>query len=156
MLDGNDNTALPTRLHGSNVREFLTFHLGGESFGVPLTQVQEIRPYPVLTEVPRAPREVMGICSVRGLLVTVIDIRQRLHVPLTPPTRTARILLTESTLGEPLGVFVDGVIGVQRFADGQIESPAAQLVGDVASHIDGIARRGNKVTVLLNMAWLTG
>jgi purine-binding chemotaxis protein CheW len=147
---------MPMRLQGGVIREYLTFLLGGESFGVPLTQVQEIRPYPLLTDVPRAPKDVIGICSVRGILVTVIDIRERLHVALTPPTRTARILLTESTQGESLGIFADEVIGVQRFAEGQIEAPSAGHVGDVASHIEGIGRRGNKVTVLLNLMWLTG
>jgi purine-binding chemotaxis protein CheW len=151
-----DASVLPLRLQGSVIREFLTFLLGGEAFGVPLTQVQEIRPYPLLTDVPRAPKDVMGICSVRGILVTVIDIRERLHVAPQPATRAARILLTESTQGESLGIFVDEVIGVQRFAEGQIESPSAGLVGDVASHIEGIGRRGNKVTVLLNLMWLTG
>ena len=155
MVDVNE-TVVPLRLVGGEVREFLTFAFSGAAFGVPLTQVQEIRPFPTLTEVPRAPHDVMGICSVRGLLVTVVDIRERLHVPVQPATRTARILLTESTQGEPLGVFVDEVIGVQRFAQGQIEVPSTGLVGDVASHIEGIGRRGNKVTVLLNLAWLLG
>jgi purine-binding chemotaxis protein CheW len=144
------------RLHGGVIREFLTFVVGGEAFGVPLTQVQEIRTLPLLTEVPRASKDVLGICSVRGILVTVIDIRERLHVALKEPTRAARILLTESTPGESLGIFVDEVIGVQRFGEGQIEPPSAGLVGDVGSHIEGIGRRGNKVTVLLNLMWLTG
>jgi purine-binding chemotaxis protein CheW len=151
-----EHSVLPLRLQGSVVREFLTFLLGGEAFGVPLTQVQEIRTFPLLTEVPRAPHDVMGICSVRGILVTVIDIRERLHVSQRPPTRAARVLLTESSQGESLGIFVDEVIGVQRFAEGQIEAPSAGLVGDVASHIEGIGRRGNKVTVLLNLTWLIG
>lgn len=151
-----EGSVLPLRLQGSIVREFLTFSLGGEAFGVPLTQVQEIRPFPLLTEVPRAPHEVMGICSVRGILVTVIDVRERLHVAAKPATRVARVLLTESSQGESLGIFVDEVIGVQRFAEGQIESPSSGLVGDVASHIEGIGRRGNKVTVLLNLTSLIG
>jgi purine-binding chemotaxis protein CheW len=155
-LASPDTSVMPLRLQGGLIREFLTFLVGGEAFGVPLTQVQEIRTFPLLTEVPRAPKDVMGICSVRGILVTVIDIRERLHVEQRPPSRTARILLTESTQGESLGIFVDEVIGVQRFAEGQIEAPSTGLVGDVASHIEGIGRRGNKVTVLLNLTWLTG
>jgi purine-binding chemotaxis protein CheW len=151
-----DQSVLPLRFQGGVIREFLTFLQGGEAFGVPLTRVQEIRPLPQLTEVPRAPVDVLGICSVRGLLVPVIDIRERLHSPKSAPTRAARILLTESTQGESLGIFVDEVIGVQRFAEGQIEAPSTSLVGDVASHIEGIGRRGNKVTVLLNLSWLTG
>ncbi len=151
-----EGSVLPLRLQGSVMREFLTFVLGGESFGVPLTQVQEIRTLPLLTEVPRAPEDVMGICSVRGVLVTVIDIRARLHVARRPTTRSARVLLTESSQGESLGIVVDEVIGVQRFAEGQIELPSTGLVGDVASYIEGIGRRGNKVTVLVNLAWLIG
>ena len=35
---------------------------------------------PPVTEVPRAPNEIIGVVSVRGLLVTVIDLKRRLRV----------------------------------------------------------------------------
>ena len=75
------------------VREFLTFVLGSDVFGVELARVKEILSPPPITHVPRASMEVVGVCSVRGLLVTVVDLRVRLKLEVRPDTRRTRIVL---------------------------------------------------------------
>lgn len=137
------------------VREILTFSLGGDAFGVPLTQVLEILGVRTITRVPRSPPDVVGVCTVRGELVTVIDTRQRLEPGAPRATNRGRILLTTSTDGEKVGLMVDEVLGVERFAQTQIEPTAGVLVGDISSHIESIARKGNQVTVLVNLSSLT-
>ena len=89
--------------------EFLVFSLSGDVYGVELTRIREILSPPPLTPVPRAPRDVLGICSVRGLLVTVIDLRRRLGLEEPARTRRARVLLTVTSSGEVIGLFVDEV-----------------------------------------------
>ena len=78
-------TSAPLRLSVNDepVREILTFALGGDAYGVPLTQVLEILGVRAITRVPRSPSDVVGVCTVRGELVTVIDTRRRL-APLAP------------------------------------------------------------------------
>src|ERR1700761_3385092 len=73
-------------------REFLMFALAGELYGVELTRIKEILSPPPITVVPRAPREVIGVCSVRGLLVSVLDLRRKLRLEERPMARRARIL----------------------------------------------------------------
>jgi purine-binding chemotaxis protein CheW len=90
--------------------------------------------------VPRAPFAVMGIVSVRGQLVTVVDLRRRLRLPEASPTRRARVLLVNPTGLETLGLYVDEVLQVYRLADGEIEHAGAALGGEVAPYIAGIAR----------------
>jgi purine-binding chemotaxis protein CheW len=137
------------------VREILTFALGGEAFGVPLTQVLEILGVRTITRVPRSPPDVVGVCTVRGELVTVIDTRQRLEPGAPRASNRGRILLTNTYDGEKVGLMVDEVLGVQRFSREQIEPTAGVLVGDISSHIESIARKGNQVTVLVNLSSLT-
>jgi purine-binding chemotaxis protein CheW len=137
------------------VREILTFSLGGEAFGVPLTQVLEILGVRTITRVPRSPPDVVGVCTVRGELVTVIDTRQRLEPGAPRASNRGRILLTTSWDGEKVGLMVDEVLGVQRFSQNQIEITAGVLIGDISSHIESIARKGNQVTVLVNLSSLT-
>src|SRR5688572_30280164 len=133
------------------VREILTFSLAGEAFGVPLTQVLEILGVRNVTRVPRSPPDVVGVCTVRGELVTVIDTCQRLKPGSARATPRGRILLTSTWEGEKVGLMVDEVLGVQRFAQAQIEPTAGVLVGDISSHIESIARKGDQVTVLVNL-----
>jgi len=119
--------------------EYLSFVLANDVYAAPVSLVREILKPPRLTPVPRAPTTVLGIVSVRGELVTVIDLRRRLRLTEAPFSRRARILLADATFGEKLGLYVDEVLQVYRLADNEIE-PATALGGDVASYIAGIAR----------------
>jgi purine-binding chemotaxis protein CheW len=153
----NQITETPVR-EGSRdepVREILTFSLDGEAFGVPLTQVLEILGVRTITRVPRSPLDVVGVCTVRGELVTVIDTRLRLEPGAPRAPNRGRILLTSTFDGEKVGLLVDEVLGVERFSQAQIEPTAGVLVGDISSHIESIARKGNQVTVLVNLSSLT-
>lgn len=150
-------TETPLRIGAPDepMHEILTFSLGGKAFGVQLTQVLEILGIRNITRVPRSPPDVVGVCTVRGELVTVIDTRQRLEPGVPQAPNCGRILLTNTWEGEKVGLLVDEVLGVQRFSADQIEPTAGVLVGDVSSHIESIARKGNQVTVLVNLSSLT-
>jgi purine-binding chemotaxis protein CheW len=120
--------------------EYLAFSLAGEAYAAPVSFIKEILKPPALTPVPRAPRTILGIISVRGQLITVIDLRRRLQLAETPQTHRSRILLADGAGGEMLGLFVDDVIQVYRLAEAEIESAVPALGGEVAGYITGIAR----------------
>jgi purine-binding chemotaxis protein CheW len=109
-------------------------------YAAPVALIREILKPPPITPVPRAPHEILGIVSVRGQLVTVVDLRRHLRLPESASTRKARILLVDATGGEVMGVFVDEVLQVYRLADAEIEPAINALGGEVASYIAGIAR----------------
>jgi len=128
--------------------EYLAFVLAGETYAVPIGDVAEIlRPLPV-TEVPRAPATVLGVVSVRGRLVTVIDLRRRFRLPEAPVDRKSRILLADVGKGEQLGLLVDEVQQVWRLAADEIE-PANVLGAEQPAHITGIGRPAAGEGVLL-------
>jgi purine-binding chemotaxis protein CheW len=127
--------------------EYLAFSLGGDSYAAPVARIREILKPPTLTPVPRAPRAILGIISVRGQLITVIDLRRRLGLVERPATNISRILLAEGSGGEILGLFVDEVIQVYRLAETEIESATPALGGEVAGYITGIARPSQGVAV---------
>jgi purine-binding chemotaxis protein CheW len=120
--------------------EYLAFSLAGEAYAAPVSLIREILKPPALTPVPRAPRAILGIISVRGQLITVIDLRRRLQLADNPATPRSRILLADGADGEILGLFVDDVIQVCRLAESEIESAVPALGGEVAGYITGIAR----------------
>jgi len=133
------------------IREFLAFVLAGELYGVELTRIREILSPPPITVVPRAPGDVIGVCSVRGLLVTVLDLRRRLELEEAPSSRRSRILLTEVESGEILGLYVDEVRQVMRLTENEIEPASAVLGGDVSEHVLGIGRPAGVVLILLDL-----
>ena len=141
------------RLHEAgrgSVREFLVFTVADELYGVELVRVREILSPPPITIVPRARSEVVGVCSVRGLLVTVVDLRVRLG-RTQHGGRKSRILLTD--VGEEvMGLLVDEVRQVMRLGEAEIEPAAVALGSDVSDHVIGIGRPAGAVVILLDLA----
>src|SRR5262245_23104994 len=120
------------------VREFLSFRLGADVYAVELARIREIVSPPPLTEIPRASSDILGLCSVRGLLVTVIDLRRRLRLIEGNATRLSRILLANTDSGEVIGLFVDEVRQVVRLATPDIEITANVLGGELSDHVLGV------------------
>jgi purine-binding chemotaxis protein CheW len=133
------------------VREFLTFLLGEDVFGVDLARMKEILSLPPITLVPRAPPAVVGICSVRGLLVSVVDLRLRFGLEARPRTRRARILLVTTDGGEVVGLLVDEVRHVVRLSEDELELAPA-LGGEMSEHVLGVGRPGGEFIVLIDLA----
>jgi len=128
--------------------EYLSFGLAGETYAVAIELVAEILRLPPITEVPRAPDTVLGVISVRGKLVTVIDLRRRFNLPAATLDRRSRILLADART-EQIGLLVDDVQQVWRLASEEIEPPSV-LGGEQAPHIAGIGRpSGSDGTVLI-------
>ena len=128
--------------------EYLAFGLAAEIYAVQIAHVAEILKPPPITEVPRAPRNVLGVISVRGKLVTVADLRRRFRLPEAPFDRQTRILLADVGSGEQVGLVVDEVQQVWRLAGEEIE-PAHALGGEQPPHIAGIGRPAGGGTLIL-------
>lgn len=129
--------------------EYLAFTLAEDTYAVPIELVREILKPPPLAEVPRAPRDVLGVASVRGLLITVVDLRQRLRRERSEITRRSRILLVEGLESELFGLLVDEVRQVYRLSESEIEAAGHVLGGQLAEHVIGIGRpEGALVTIV--------
>ena len=58
-------------------RGVLTFSAGNEVYGVDILSIREIIKLREITEVPRAPRFLLGILTVRGMVMPIVDLRLR-------------------------------------------------------------------------------
>lgn len=130
----------PEPTEETGVREFLAFVVASETYALPLSCIREIMRVPSVTPVPRAPREVLGIISVRGQVTTLIDLRQRLRVPVGPVSSRTRVLLVDQG-DEIMGLLCDRVQQVHRLSENEVEL-ASVLGADAASYVMGIGRPG--------------
>jgi purine-binding chemotaxis protein CheW len=73
----------------TGARQFATFRLDGQLFGVPVLQVREVIRCQALTPVPLAPPAVRGLMNLRGDIVPALDLRQRVGLPPRPPDAEA-------------------------------------------------------------------
>jgi purine-binding chemotaxis protein CheW len=119
-------------------KELLTFELGAMRYALPLSCVREIVRLPPVTEVPRAPYEVLGVISVRGAVTTVLDLRRKLQLETTPLTSKSRVLLVDQGQ-EVTGLLVDAVLQVCRLRPEEIELSSV-LGADAPGYLAGIGR----------------
>jgi purine-binding chemotaxis protein CheW len=135
-------------------RAVLTFNVGGETYGLDILHIREIIKIIEITEVPRSPRFLLGVISVRGVIIPVLDLRARLRLDDLPLTRAARILVADRD-GEPFGLLVDAVTGVVRFAEAEIEPPPSTLTVADANFLAGIGRyamgKRQRMVILLHL-----
>jgi purine-binding chemotaxis protein CheW len=132
--------AASRRANGDGPRaEYLAFKLAGDTYAVRIGHVAEILKPPPITDVPRAGRSIIGVVSVRGRLVTVVDLRRRFGLPEKEGDGRTRILLVDAGAEELVGLLVDEVLQVHRLAESEIE-PATVLGGEQPAHIVGIGR----------------
>ncbi len=132
--------------------EYLAFALGTEAYAIEIGNIVEIlKPLPI-TEVPRADPGVVGVMSVRGRLVAVIDLKRRFRLTRSfMMDKKSRILLVDAG-DEEIGLLVDEVLQVYRLSEAEIEPPTV-LGTEQPLHVVGIGRPpGGAVLMLLDLA----
>jgi purine-binding chemotaxis protein CheW len=154
LAPGRSDPQRGIKVRGPRV-EYLAFKLGADTYGVPIGEVREILKLPPVTEVPRAPSEILGVVSVRGLLVTVMSLRARLRLAAGEPSRKGRILLVMGAQDEIIGLYVDEVLQVYRLAESEIEV-AGVLGGRLGDYIVGIGRPEGALLTLLDLRPVLG
>ena len=159
QADGLPDLLAPTAprvtLPPEEARDWLTFRLGDEEYGLAIEQVREVLKAPAITEVPRAPAHVLGVIMVRGEVIAVFDPRRRLGLPPGPPARASRVLVCDAGDG-PRGLLVDAVSQVVRLAASAVEARPQGVGSAAADAILGIGRKGDGLYILLDLAAVLG
>lgn len=62
-------------------KDFLTVKIGGQMFGIPILQVQDVLGEQRVTHIPLAPPQVSGSLNLRGRIVTAVNVRKCLGLP---------------------------------------------------------------------------
>lgn len=141
------------RGHDLGERQTVTFRLGEEEFGMPISQIREIDRYSQITKVPKMPHCVEGVTNLRGEVVTVIGLRERFGMPDCPVDDRTRVIIVDLG-GKKTGLRVDSVSQVLNIADRDIEPPPMTLsAGEKNRFISGIAKAndGKRMIVLLDV-----
>ncbi|MGZ5078987.1 MAG: chemotaxis protein CheW [Usitatibacter sp.] len=121
-------------------REFLTFRLGGETYGIDILKVQEIREIDVVTRVPHVAAYVRGVINLRGAIVPIVDLGLMFGFPepIALKEASAIVLNVERRL---VGLVVASVSDVIALAEDEIV-PAPELGGRaIGAAIEGIGTR---------------
>ena len=132
------------------MKQLISFAVGEEEYGLELPRVKEVIRMPQITWLPRAPRCVKGIINLRGEVIPIIDLRDRLGLPSMEQTATSRVIVVEVE-GRSAGVVVDFASQVVRVPANQFDQ-APPVIGKAAGEFTiGVGKIGEKLIILIDV-----
>ena len=136
------------------VMKYLTFLLGEKSYAISILKIKEILEYGTVTPIPKMPDFICGAINLRGTLVPVIDLLERLGNGKSEIEKRSCIVIVEMKFSNEIlsiGVIVDAVSKVMDFRSSDIET-APSFGGAVETDfIDGMGKVDEDFVIILNI-----
>ena len=131
-------------------RQFVTFILEDEEYGVDIVQVQEIIGYKKPTLLPNVASFIKGVINLRGNVIPVVDVREKFRMSAREVDASTVVMIIEVE-GKTMGMIVDGVSDVVMLDDKDIQ-PTPQFTSKINTEfIRGMGRKNKKFIILLDI-----
>ena len=145
------DTAKSEDATSENQLELLTFVIAGEQYAVDIERIVEIVTPRAVTRIPNADSSVVGIMSLRGTIVTLVDVRRKLrHREAGEANDDTRIVVVDFH-HEIIGFLVDRVLRVVKAAAGDIERHPVVHATELDDSVRGVFRAAGALTILLDL-----
>lgn len=139
-----------TKVKGAeDFRQFLSFSVGEEAYGIELLRVKEVIRAREITWLPRAPSFVKGIVNLRGDVIPIIDLRDKFGLESREDTTRTRVIVVEIE-HRLIGVVVDSASHVVRIPGDQVDPPPQVLGGFSQELITGVGKMDGRLVIILN------
>lgn len=130
---------------------YLCFSLAQEKFAIPLLSVKEVLGNLQFTKVPQSPPYFKGIVNLRGQIISVIDLRQKMKInsKLADGVEATTIILDLGAL--TLGVMVDSVDYVKEYSAEDLGEPPATDSSVNTDFILSVAREREDLVLVIDI-----
>lgn len=135
---------------GAAAREYLTFRLDQEEYGIDILKVQEIRGYEPPTRIANAPAFIKGVVNLRGTIVPIVDMRLKFNCSKAE-YNSFTVVIILNLRQRVVGIVVDSVSDVM-----ELSAEAIRSAPDIESTIDagsimGLDSVGERMLILLDI-----
>ncbi|NLH80421.1 MAG: chemotaxis protein CheW [Phyllobacteriaceae bacterium] len=135
--------------------QYVTVVIGGQLFGLPIERVHDVFMPESITRVPLSRPEIAGVLNLRGRIVTAIDMRRRLHLPVRADESQAMAVGIEHK-GESYGLLIDNVGEVLDLPSSGREPNPVNLDPRWAAISGGVHRLNGQLMVILDVDRVLG
>lgn len=134
----------------AGAREYLTFRLDEEEYGIDILKVQEIRGYEPPTRIANAPNFIKGVVNLRGTIVPIVDMRLKFNCSKAEYNAFTVVIIL-NLRDRIVGVVVDSVSDVMELpADSLKAAPDVDsVIGSDA--VLGLGSLGDRMLILLDI-----
>jgi len=130
----------------NSTKQYMTFSLE-EIYGIELKKIKEIIRYQELTIVPETPDFILGVLSLRGIAVPIIDLRKLLNLQEREVDEYSVIIVMEIS-GRLIGLLVDSVSDMISIEDKEIKPPMKFSSKKSRQFVGGMVEKDNKFIML--------
>ena len=134
----------------AGAREYLTFRLDQEEYGIDILKVQEIRSFEKPTRIANAPEFIKGVVNLRGTIVPIVDMRLKFRCAKAEYNAFTVVIIL-NLRNRIVGIVVDSVSDVMELPAGSVKAaPDMDTVID-ADAVLGLASLGERMLILLDI-----
>jgi len=130
--------------------QYVTFLLGEETYGISILKLNEIIAYQDCTTIPNVPNFIKGVLNLRGIVVPVIDLRERFLME-TKAYDQFTVIMVLDVSGRIMGLIVDAVSDVITLNKTDIKPRPSFSTGISTQFIQGMGVKDDKFIILLDV-----
>ncbi len=142
---GKTADAAPT-----GAREYLTFRLDQEEYGIDILKVQEIRGYEAVTRIANAPEFIKGVINLRGIIIPVVDMRIKFNLG-EPVYDQFTVVIILNINGRVVGMVVDAVSDVTSLTPDQIKPAPDMGTAFSSEYMIGLGTIDERMLILVDI-----
>lgn len=131
--------------------KYVIFKLDKEYYGISINNVLSIEKMQGSTRIPNGPSYVKGVINLRGEVITLIDLRQKLNMDSKEIDNNSRIIVVsyEEIMA---GLIVDSSSEVIEINKENIDNPPSSYENEKLEYIYGIGKVENRLVILLDLS----
>lgn len=133
--------------------QLVMFTVSGEKYAIDIMKAKEIIKPVKVTPLPDVPEFIKGVINLRGMLLPVISMKERLGIAtenIEELGHEARVILVAMEK-MVVGIFVDSVDEIIRVSFKDIQAPPRIAKGIGSEYLQGICRMEGEALVMLDL-----
>ncbi len=142
----------PQQEAASPAVKHVLFMLNESQYAVPLANVLELQRLPHITILPNVPDWLHGVTNLRGDVLSVVDLRSLLGLPVAESNVSQRLIVVRSTREEiSTGWVVDRVTGIRGITAEDLQPCSTLMIGPAVSFLSGVVERDARLIAVLDV-----
>lgn len=130
-------------------KQFLTFTVGKEEFGIDIMIVKEIKSWTSVTRLPNSPHYMLGVMNLRGIIIPIFDLRAYFNMGSTEITPT-HVVIILAVAGRTIGILVDSVYDILNVDYEEIKPPPEMESRIDNKYFNGFVSVDKRMVIIIN------
>jgi purine-binding chemotaxis protein CheW len=127
---------------------YLGMTVESQSYALAVESVREILKIPRIYSLPKVPAFLKGVIDLRGAILPVVDLRERLgYGPVDPKRGRVVVAVIGNT---PVGFLVDAVVEVFSAVPGDLQPPPPMIRQQDLRFIEAMVRQEERLYLILH------